>query len=202
VSEAHYFMLFGAFLACGGLALAAYNRSLPGRTVVKLLGAEITLATAGGIVVILMGAVIFTMPTVLAAVKPDMSVGGSASETDAGRKINEAPWVPPQEFDSNGWNTTYRGNRHYWGVGTRHFAGRKSADCTRSLFEELRKSKIEIAFVQSNHIGFQMGETPISYLCSDGLIFVASYERPQTNGLSDFNAALEIVDRTDFNHDP
>lgn len=198
MSEAHYFMLFGAFLACGGLALAASNRSIPGRTVVKLLGAEITLAAAGGIVVILIGAVIFAVPTVLASAKPDISVGDGVNETDADRNINEAAWVPPQEFDSNGWNTTYRGNRHYWGVGTRHFPGRKSADCTRSLFEELRKSKIEIAFVQSNHIGFQMGETPISYLCSDGLVFVASYESPETNGLSDFNAALEIVDRTNF----
>jgi len=183
-------MLFGTFVVCGGLALTATNHVAPGRTVIRILGAEITLAAAGGIIVIALGVLTFSLPTLI-------KFDHEPNDVNFSRRISEAPWVPPPGFDSEGWNTAHNFERFYWGVGTRRYPGSKSADCARSLYEELRKSKIDILFVQGNHVAIKMGKTPVSYLCSDGMIFVASFEPPGV-GSSDFNAALEIVDRTNF----
>jgi hypothetical protein len=65
MSDDHLFMMFGAAIAGAGFWLAAAARAGDGRTVIKLFGAEITLAAAGGIVVMLFGIVTFAWPTVI-----------------------------------------------------------------------------------------------------------------------------------------
>ena len=185
-------MLFGACVACGGFVLAIMNRVQPGQTAIKVFGAEITLAAAGGVIVIALGLATFALPTLLRSAERESH--------DVGRPMDERPWTAPVGFDSDGWSTSHKFDRFYWGVGTRRYPGSKSADCAKSLYQELRRSHVDVLFIQGNHIAVRMGKTPITYLCSDGMIFIASFEAPGT-GSSDFNAALEIVDRTNFTED-
>lgn len=66
VSE-QYFMAFGVLIAVGGFALARNAQGGDGKTIVKIFGQEITLAAAGGILVIFLGAVVFSLPSILPA---------------------------------------------------------------------------------------------------------------------------------------
>lgn len=70
MSDAHKFMVFGVLIAVAGFFLAVSAKAGRGQTTIKILGAEITLAAAGGIVVMLMGILTFALPTALAAIVP------------------------------------------------------------------------------------------------------------------------------------
>ena len=70
MSEDLAFMMFGAAIAASGLWLAATSRSGSGQTTIRMFGGEVTLAAAGGVIVVILGVVAFSIPRITKLVRP------------------------------------------------------------------------------------------------------------------------------------
>jgi hypothetical protein len=66
-------MIFGGVIALAGFYLAATAKAGSGQTTFSVLGAEISLAAAGGILVMLLGVVTFALPTLMVSIRKETS---------------------------------------------------------------------------------------------------------------------------------